>query len=139
MFDAKELRRVMGLFATGGPVARTLYRTAFPLTRAVMRMDMNITDDGAARSLARLEAALDRLAREIGPSGHLAGDGFTVADLTAAALLSPLTFPPEYPYTIPSLPESIHALQARFAAHPAFSWGRDMYTRFRGATTGVDV
>jgi glutathione S-transferase len=130
---------IMGLFAIGSPIARTLYRAAFPLTRAVMRIDMKITDDGAARSLVRLAAALDRLAREIGPSGHLAGEAFTVADLTAAALLSPLTLPAEYPYPIPPLPEPVRAFQARFVGHPAFSWARDVYARFRGTTTGVDV
>ena len=131
---------ILGLFAVDASLpARLAYRTAFPLIRLAMRSDMTITDDGAARSLARLDAAFDRLEQEIGPSGHLAGDAFSVADLTAAALLTPLTFPPEYPYAIPPLPASIRALQARYEKRPGFAWARDVYRRFRGASTGIEA
>jgi glutathione S-transferase len=100
-----DTRFAADLMTPGFPaVTKTIYAALFPLTRAVMRIDMGITDDGAARSLVRFEAALERLEQEIGPSGYLVGDGFSVADLTAAALLSPLTFPPEYPYALPPLP-----------------------------------
>src|SRR5262249_3622999 len=60
-----------GFMSTGfGPTARALYRWTFPLTRAIMRFDMGIDDDAAARSLARFDAALARLEREIQPSGY---------------------------------------------------------------------
>ena len=36
---------------------------------------------------------------------HLVGDGFTVADLTAAALLYPLVWPPEFQYELPEPPD----------------------------------
>ena len=131
---------ILGLFAVdASPTAQAVYRAAFPLIRTVMRADMTITDDGAARSLTKLDAAFDRLEREIRPSGHLVGDAFTVADLTAAALLTPLTFPPEYPYAPPPLPERVQKLQARYAARPGFAWARDIYRRHRGRSTGVDV
>ena len=131
---------VLGLFAAdAGSVAHALYRAAFPLVRTLMRSDMNITDEGAARSRARLDAAFDRLERETGPSGHLAGDGFSVADLTAAALLSPLTFPPEYPYSTPPLPEHVREIQARYAHRPGFAWARETYRRFRGRSTAIDT
>lgn len=131
---------ILGLFAVdASPTARTLYRAAFPLIRAIMRADMTITNDASAHSLMRLDAAFDRLEREIRPSGHLVGDTFSVADLTAAALLAPLTFPPQYPYTVPPLPERAQELQARYAERPGFAWARDMYRRHRGHSTGVDV
>jgi hypothetical protein len=57
-----------------GPVARGVYAALFPLTRAIMRMDMGITDEGAARSLVRFDAALERLEREIRRRAILAGD-----------------------------------------------------------------
>lgn len=120
-----------------GTLTRAVYRAAFPVTRVLMRLDMGITDDGAARSLSRFEAAFDRLEREIQPSGYLVGDHFSVADLTAAALLSPLTFPPEYPYQPPPLPESARAVQGRFAGRRGFQWARDMYRRHRGAPVAV--
>lgn len=120
-----------------GAMTKAVYGALFPLTRMIMRMDMGITDDGAARSLARLQAALDRLDREIGSSGYLVGDTFTVADLTAAALLSPLTFPPEYPYPTPALPSAVRQFQARFAKRPSLEWARTMYRRHRGTSHAV--
>jgi glutathione S-transferase len=126
------------LFTPGfSAFTKTMYRAAFPLTRAIMRMDMGINDDGAARSLTRFEAALDRLEREIQPSGYLVGDSFTVADLTGAALLSPLTFPPEYPYPTPPLPPSAQAFQDRYARRRGFQWAREMYRRHRGRSAEI--
>ena len=48
-------------------------------------------------------AALDRLERELDNAGgeYLAGDAFSVADLTAAALFYPLVNPPEGPSILP--------------------------------------
>src|SRR5262245_37444586 len=120
------------------PMTKAIYAAPFPLTRVLMRIDMGITDDGAARSLVRFEAALDRLEQEIGPSGYLVGDRFTVADLTAAALLSPLTFPPEYPYALPAMPAAVRELQERFAPRRAYRWACEMYRRHRGISSGIE-
>ncbi len=122
-----------------GTMTKAFYGAFFPLTRIIMRVDMGLTDDGAARSLVRFQAALDRLEREIGPSGYLVGDRFTVADLTAAALLSPLAVPPEYPYPIPPLPPVAKQFQDRFEKRPSLEWARGMYRRHRGTSAGVEV
>ena len=45
---------------------------------------------------------MDRLESELGPSGYLVGDRFTVADLTAASLFTPLLCPPERPFAPPA-------------------------------------
>src|SRR5262249_19333771 len=85
---------VVALFANGeSPTVRRLYRMAFPLNRAVMRLAMRIDAPHAESSRRRVDAALDRLEAELRPSGYLVGDTFTVADLTAAALVSPLLQP----------------------------------------------
>jgi glutathione S-transferase len=120
-----------------GTATRAIYRAMFPVTRVLMRMDMGIDDAGAARSLARFDAAFDRLEREIGPSGYLVGDTFTNADLTAAALLSPLTFPPEYPYRPPPLTKAAQEFQDRYARRRGFEWAREMYRRHRGTSAAV--
>jgi glutathione S-transferase len=128
------------LFSAGfSAFSQTAYRLAFPLVRAIMRMDMGVNDGGNARSLARLEAAMDRLEREIQPSGYLVGDAFGVADLTAAALLVPMTAPPEFPYPWPAPPEPVAEFQARFSGRRGFQWARDMYRKHRGRSAGVDV
>jgi len=84
-----------------GPSTRRLYRALFPALRVVMRADMKIDDARTARSREKVLAALDRLEAELQPSGYLVGDRFSVADLTAAALLAPVVLPPEFPYRPP--------------------------------------
>ena len=122
------------LMATGfGPVAQTLYRAAFPAVRAIMRLDMRIDDAGAELGRAKIAAALDRIAAELGPHGYLVGDRFSVADLTAAALLYPIVQPAEHPYQAPApMPAAAATLCASFRNHPAFRWAEDLYRRHRG-------
>src|SRR5262249_27203530 len=80
-------------FSAGhGTVARLVYRGLFPGIRVVMRKSMQIDADGAARGRTCTKEALDLVAREAGPQGYLVGDRFSVADLTAASLLSPVAF-----------------------------------------------
>jgi glutathione S-transferase len=128
------------LFTTGtGPGTRAAYRGFFPAIRALMKLDMAIDAAGAERGRAKIAAALDRIEAELQPSGYLAGDRFSVADLTAAALFSPLVQPPEYPYALPagSPPAAVRELQDQFTSRPAFAWVREMYRRHRGASMEV--
>jgi glutathione S-transferase len=53
---------------------------------------------------------------------YLCGDRFTAADLTFAALSSPVTVPPEYGVTLPrpdEMPPGTRAIVERARAHPA--------------------
>jgi glutathione S-transferase len=70
------------------------------MLRLAMRRRFQISPQAAADSRAKIVAAIDRLEREISPSGYFVGDSFTVADLTAAALLYPVARPPEFPYAM---------------------------------------
>lgn len=117
-----------------GPVTRTIYRALFPLTRVAMRVDMGITPESAERSRAKVAAALDRIEAELQPSGYLVGNRFSVADLAGAALLSPLVWPDEYGYPMPSQPERVARWRASLVARPAFRWAADMYRRHRAAS-----
>jgi glutathione S-transferase len=76
---------------------------------------------------------MDRLVAELRPSGYLASDRFTVADLTAAALLSPLARPAEFPYqaTVP-LPQPMAKIREELRAHRAFQWTLQIYRQHRG-------
>jgi glutathione S-transferase len=124
------------LMATGcGPRTRLVYRALFPAIRAAMRLDMRIDDVGAELGRAKVRAALDRLEAELQPSGYLVADRFSVADLTAAALLSPLVMPPEFPYQPPApMPEQAAAFRASLAGRPGFRWAAEMYRRHRGVS-----
>ena len=121
-----------------GAVTRRLYRACFPLVRAVMRADMRIDDAGAVLGVQKIGAALDRIRAELRPSGYLVEGGFTVADLTAAALLYPMVQPPEAPYRFERpLPAAAAELRATFAGHPVFAWAAGIYHRHRGTSAEV--
>jgi glutathione S-transferase len=128
-------RLVTPLFTHGQPlVLRMVLRAAFPVLRVAMRSNFGITDEAAAASRDQTVAVLDRLERELSPSGYLVGDAFTVADLTAASLLYPLAFPPEYPYPMVArndLPASARAFLDSLADRPGVRWVAEMYRRHR--------
>ena len=61
------------------------------------------------------------------------GDTFSVADLTAAALFSPLVTPREFPYPFPGpFPEPTAGFRASVAGRRGFRWVEEMYRRHRG-------
>ncbi len=121
-----------------GPSTRRLYRALFPAMRVVMNADMKINAASAARSQEKVLAALDRLEAELQPSGYLVGDRFSVADLTAAALLAPVVFPPEFPYAPPGpLPAPVARWRDSLASRPACRWAGEMYRRHRGTSAEI--
>lgn len=128
------------LFLIGrGSLTRALYRAIYPGIRFVMMKDMKIDAPGAARGTARTEEALGLVAEKSKATGYLAGDCFTVADLTAASLLSPAVFPPQFPYPVPE-PRSpeLTAWLAKWDGHPGTAWVRETYRKHRGQSVGVD-
>ena len=103
-----------------------------------MKADMKIDAGSAARSREKVLAALDRLEAEPRPSGYLVGDRFSVAALTAAALLAPAVFPPEFPYAPPGpLPAPVARWCDSLASRPACRWTAEMYRRHRGTSAEI--
>jgi glutathione S-transferase len=131
LLDHPEL--VVPLFINGQPpAARFLIRTAFPVLKVAMRRALTITPQAAAESEAKTIAAMDRLEAELGPSGYLVGDSFSVADLTAAALFYPIVRPEAFPYpAITDVPEQARDLLDSLAARPGGRWVGAMYERHR--------
>jgi glutathione S-transferase len=130
--------RVVPLFTQGRPLAtRAVLRVGFPVLRVAMRGRFEISAEAAANSRAKVVAAMDRLEREISPSGYLVSDSLTVADLTAAALLYPVARPPEFPYAMVAeddLPATWREFVDSLAQRPGGQWITEMYRRHRGAT-----
>jgi glutathione S-transferase len=97
-----------------------------------MRRALEITPEAAEASRVKTVAAIERLEDEIGPSGYLVGDSFTVADLTAAALLYPVAQPPEFPYPlVADPPQSALEYLDPLAQRPGGQWVAEMYRRHR--------
>src|SRR5258706_291983 len=75
--------------------------------------------------------ALDRLEAELGASDYLVGESFSVADLTAAALLYPLVRPPEAYVTIDRMPEPVERLRAQLRERRGYRWVEETFRRHR--------
>ncbi len=118
---------------------RAVYRALLPVTQALMKRDLGITSATIEPARATVRAALDRVVEDSRATGYLVGDAFSVADLTAAALLMPAVQPPEGP-TYPE-PRAAVALRwaARWADHPGAAWVRGIYRRHRGESAEVRV
>jgi glutathione S-transferase len=107
-----------------------------PLFTRVVKWRFQIRPEVVEESRERVRAAFDRVEAEAGPSGYLAGDSFTVADLTAASILGIIVVPPEFPYI--KLPADERTAEFRrfrdsFRDHPGFRWVEEMYARHRAA------
>ena len=112
----------------------------YPVVNRAVRSKYDVNPEAAARARRTVEAAMDRLEAELGPSGYLVGDSFSVADLTAAAIFSPLFCPPEFPYhqvDPDRFPEDLRRWREGLTERPAFRYVMDMYARHRGVSAEV--
>lgn len=129
---------LLDFLAYGQPGAkRALLRMTFPIGWLYVSRRYAFNPDDVERSWTGLEATLDRIERERGGGDYLVGDGFSVADLTAAALLWPLAWPAELQYDYPRPPTIERWEQLR--AHPAAAWVGEMYARHRGSSAEVET
>jgi glutathione S-transferase len=117
--------------APGAPAwRRALLRPALPLAGRVIAGRHHVSEATAADGLARTLVMLDRIATEVGPSGYMVADTFTVADLTAAALCFPLA-PAPYLRPVHFAARQLLELRAALAGHPAIEYVAEMYGRHR--------
>jgi glutathione S-transferase len=108
------------------------YLALSPLLAPVVRHNMKINPTRLAHARANLAGYFRKICDELRPSGYLVGDDFSVADLTAAALLAPLARPPELGEALPDdPPDAWTELCDEVASHEGCAWVRDMYRRHR--------
>ncbi len=127
-------------FGDRGGLVRGAMRAAHPLMQRVVRHDYGIDPESAERGRATVRSAFDRVEAELQPSGYLVGESFSVADLTAAALLSPIVIPPEvqFPRFDPRrLPESVQQFRESLRARRGYHWVGEMFRRHRGSSAEV--
>ena len=117
---------------------RLLARAMFSRLRTRVREGLRIDDTSVAHAFQKVEAAGLRFREELRPSGYLCGDGFSVADLTVAALVAPAAAPEEFPYPQPQRNHPlIEPVRAALARHGLLDWSREIYARHRGASAEI--
>ncbi len=117
------------------------YRTLRPLLRifpSFYRFRHGIRENNLERDRIIVAAALDRIEQERQNRAYLVGEAFTVADLTAAALLAPLLQPPEIQYPLQvELAPYLKDYRATLLRHPAAQWAARIYRQHRGYSAEV--
>jgi glutathione S-transferase len=111
---------------------RAAGRAAFPVVKRAFRSTLGIGPDDVRLAFEKVRAAGERVQAELGPAGYLVGDAFSVADLTAAALVAPAVAPPEFPYPQPQRGHPLLApVRAALAESGMDDWVRAMYALHR--------
>jgi glutathione S-transferase len=106
-----------------------------PLAVRVMSRGMKIDAAGVERSRARIDEVFARVGELVRDGRrYLAGDRFTIADLTFASLATPVLVPAEHPLLQPPMdlfPPEARAQIAAWRSSPAGKHALRMYTDHR--------
>lgn len=85
---------------------RAVFRGLLPLMKMMLRRGMRITPEGASRSLDRVREVFEMVGQRLAEGRrYLVAERFTAADLTFAALASPVLLPRGFGAPLPSLAE----------------------------------
>jgi glutathione S-transferase len=124
---------------TGMPdKAYKMLRRILPVFPWYYRKRHKIVDADLEKNRAIVAEALDRVERERAGRPYLVGDSFTVADLTAAALLGALIAPPEIQYPQKGDRRPYHeSYRAKILAHPTAKWAAEIYRKHRGRSLEI--
>jgi glutathione S-transferase len=128
---------IAALFTRPSPIRASMLRATAPVARWAVRRDYDISDETAAQARRQIVSAMDRLEVELQPSGYLVDDAFTVADLTAAALFTPVLAPPERPYLPQTVAGPVLELREELSKRPGGKWVAEVYRRHRGESAEV--
>ena len=117
-----------------------LVKAVSPLICQVVKRRFRIRPETVEESRETVRAAFDKVEAGAGASGYLVGESFSVADLTAASILSLIVVPREFPYI--NLPPDERSTRFRrfrdsLKDRPGFKWVEDMYARHRGKSAEV--
>jgi glutathione S-transferase len=129
---------VEGTMKNAPGAVKAMMKTTAPVAKRVLKLRYGVNPDGAQAGRGKILSAFDRVEQEIQPSGYLVGERFTVADLTAAALLFPLVRPPEAPHMMEGrLPVGFTSFRNSVADRRAFKWVEQVYSEHRGTSAAI--
>ncbi len=122
---------VKPFFSHKGPWYGNLFLSfAYPKLASKMRHLMKINSETTVEAKEQLSKAVDRLNEHYQHNQYLVGDKFSRADLSAAALLAPLSMQPKYGLNWPKeIPEELRTLMDEFKEKT--NWVNRMYERYR--------
>lgn len=115
----------------------TWFNRVYPLAQRFVKQGLGISQRAYERAMDRVRTEMDEAAERLRTRPHLAGDAFTAADLTLAALLSAamVTTPQEgYGAVLPALDDldaEATALVREMRDHPAGQYALRMYREER--------
>jgi glutathione S-transferase len=123
--------RALRFILDGAPwYGRALTKAFYPQIRKLMAGIMDIRAESAKQAETRLLAAFDRLDDALRDRGFLVGDRFSRADLTAAALLSPLCAYGKSDADLYAVfPDAVRELRDRHKSRRFFVWAQDLIAK----------
>lgn len=131
--DGPAIERIFYGFAGYGVPARWLGRNTLPLLRRMLRWRFRLQPARVANSWVRTLAALEYVEALLDndPDRYLVGNGFTLADLTAATMLAPLIGPDGSPWSDQRLGMEAGPERVQLRARVVGRWVTNMYARHR--------
>ena len=121
-----------------GKARRVATRAGYPAVKRVFTAALGIDKAAVDTAFEKVHAAGVRLRTELGSREYLVGDGFTVADLTAAALVAPAVAPAQFPYPQPQRDHpALAPVREVLAEAGMLDWAQEMYARHRGTSAEV--
>jgi len=107
----------------------------FPRVRKQIDKQFGIDEQSIANAFDRVREAGKVVRSEAGQGGYLCGEEFSVADLTLAALVSPLVCPDQFPYAQPQRDHPLFEPVRNVLGESGLDrWAREMYSRHRGVS-----
>ncbi len=115
-----------------GFLFKRFYTLLLTMNRGKIKKYLNLSPETFTANCEKIRQALVRLDAERQENGFLVGDSFTVADLTAASLFSPIARASQNPHQPePPFPKAYIELTESFDG-PGLAWVRDIYAKYRG-------
>jgi glutathione S-transferase len=135
-----QTKLIRDVWSRGAPrLEASLLPVITPLARRLVRMAYKITPQGAQRSLERVRGVFQQVDERLSRGRRfLAGERFTAADLTFAALAAPVLFPVECRAVYPELevvPAAMREEALRLRDTDAGRFALRMFSQERGRTS----
>jgi glutathione S-transferase len=115
-----------------GSLKRGFMRATSPVGRFLVRSDYGVSQASADEGLVGIRAAMDRVESELDGGDYLVGDAFSVADLAAASLFTPLLAPDGRQWAPKTMVPEVQEVREELEARPGGAWVHRMYELHRG-------